>query len=371
MELFFKVLFYTFIGVTTINVAFYLFYKLFAFAKVKPSLLKDFPPVSVIICSKNEAKNLKEKIPKIISQRYPLFEIILINDASSDETGDVIEAFALDNKNIEQVQVVNNETFWGNKKYALTLGVKKAKYEHFLFIDADCVPASDEWLKEMGSMFVGNKELVLGYGSYEKIKGSWLNKLIRFETLMTAIQYFSWASSGKAYMGVGRNLAYTSELFYEQKGFIGHMNVLSGDDDLFVSQAATRKNVAVQYAPESFTISIPKKTVASWIRQKRRHISTAKHYKNIHKFFLGLFYSSQLFFFLLFIPLLVSQFMWEYVLIVVGVRYLFSWIIVGSSASQLREKDLIAFYPIHEVVLICIQLSIFMINQISKPTRWK
>lgn len=345
---------------------------LFAFAKAKITRSnQSYPPVSVIICSKNEAENLKKNIPKILSQEYPSFEVILINDASYDETGDIIEAFALSNKNVKEVQVVNNEAFWGNKKYALTLGIKKAIHNNLVFTDADCFPASDQWLKHMVSEFVDKKELILGYGPYEKIKGSWLNKLIRFETVMTALQYFSWAKAGKAYMGVGRNLAYTSSLFYEHNGFIKHMKIHSGDDDLFVNEVATRRNVAIQYNPESFTYSEPKKKVKDWFTQKRRHISTANHYKNIHKFFLSVFYASQLLFFVLLTLVMISKFLWQYVLVTVVVRYVFTWVVIGMSASKLKEKDLVLLYPLHELALIFIQLGIFISNQLVKPTRWK
>ena len=365
-------LFYTFIGVTFINVTFYIFYMLFAFAKVKPQHSShNSPPVSVIVCSKNEAENLKKNIPKILSQDYPLFEVILINDASYDNTGDVIEEFALNNKNVAQVQVENNEAFWGNKKYALTLGIKKANYPNLVFTDADCFPASNQWLKYMSSQFIDKKELVLGYGAYEKIKGSWLNKLIRFETLITAIQYFTWAKARKAYMGVGRNLAYTSSLFYEHNGFIKHMKIHSGDDDLFVNEVATRHNVAIQYDPESFTYSEPKKTLKEWCVQKRRHISTASYYKNIHKVFLSAFYSSQLLFFILQVTVLISNFLWQYALLIIGVRYLFTWVVVGVSSSKLKEKDLIILYPLREIALVLIQLGIFISNQLVKPTKWK
>ncbi len=372
MDQFLTLLFYIFIGVTLINVTFYVFYMFFAFAKdnSQPSH-HSYPPVSVIICSKNEAKNLKKNIPKILSQDYSLFEVILINDASYDETGDIIEAFALENKNVEEVHVVNNEAFWGSKKYALTLGIKKAKYNNLVFTDADCFPASNQWLRHMASQFGNKKELVLGYGAYEKIKGSWLNKIIRFETVMTALQYFSWAKVGKAYMGVGRNLAYTSSLFFAHNGFIKHMKIRSGDDDLFVNEVATRRNVAIQYHPESYTYSEPKKKISDWYIQKRRHISTAHHYKKIHKFFLSIFYVSQLFFFLLLVLVLISNFLWQYVLFIISIRYLITWLVVGVSASKLKEKDLVMLYPLHEITLVFIQLGIFISNQLIKPNRWK
>ena len=82
---------------------------------------------------------------------------------------------------------------------------------------------------------------MLGYGAYEHQKG-FLNKIIRFETFIAALQYLSYALNKMAYMGVGRNLAYQKDLFYAFKGFQDHYKVISGDDDLFVNQAANKNN---------------------------------------------------------------------------------------------------------------------------------
>ncbi|MFC4633039.1 glycosyltransferase [Dokdonia ponticola] len=371
MDIIITYLFYVFLGIAAINTSYYLFFFVFAFAKAKKDNSPYLPPVSLIVCSKNEAENLRKNIPQWIAQKYADFEIVLINDASTDETKDVIEAFALDYPNITQVHVENNEAFWGSKKYALTLGIKKATHKHLLFTDADCTPSSPYWIQNMANQFVGKKELVLGYGAYEKIKGSWLNKLIRFETVLTAMQYYSYAMLGRPYMGVGRNLAYTTHLFYEQRGFIDHIKVQSGDDDLFVNQAATKENVAVNFNPDSFTISTPKKTFSEWYTQKRRHVSTASHYRFMDKFFLGLFYTSQLLFFVLAVVVIVIGFQWEWVVGAIVVRYLISWIAIGVSANKLQEKDVVFLYPINELFLLFFQLSIFITNLISKPNRWK
>lgn len=371
MEVLFTYLFYVFIGAVAINVCYYIFFYGFAFAKAKKNKPSYLPPISLIVCSKNEAENLRKNIPHWLAQKYANFELVLINDASSDETKEVIEEFAAQHPNIVQVHVENNEAFWGSKKYALTLGIKKASYEHLLFTDADCNPTSEYWIQEMANHFIGKKELILGYGAYEKIKGSWLNTLIRYETVLTAMQYYSYAIAGRPYMGVGRNLAYTTHLFYEQRGFIDHMKVQSGDDDLFVNQAGSKENTAINFHSDSFTVSTPKKTFSEWYTQKRRHVSTASHYRFIDKFFLGLFYTSQLLFFVMTLILLSINYKWEWVVGAIGVRYLFSWIAIGVSANKLKEKDVAFLYPINELFLLFFQLSIFITNLISKPNRWK
>lgn len=365
------IIFYLFIGIITIQFFYYLIvFGKFAFSKTAKSTPKRIP-ISVIVCAKNEEENVVKFVPLLAEQDYPDFEIILIDDASSDSTLDIFEAFEKQYSNIRLVKVENNEAFWGNKKFALTLGIKAAKKEYLLFTDADCYPKSKDWIKEMSSQFTSEKTIVLGYGAYERISGSFLNKIIRFETMLTAVQYFSWAKIGKPYMGVGRNLAYKKEEFFNLNGFIEHMKIRSGDDDLFINQAATGKNTTICSSPDSFTYSTPKTSFREWFTQKRRHVSTATFYKSFDRIQLGIFYISQLLSIVLPIILLAFQFQWIIVLSLIGFRYLFTWITLGFSAGKLKEKDVMYWFPIIELVVIFTQLNLFLTNIFSKPVHWK
>ncbi|NDP26024.1 MAG: glycosyltransferase [Flavobacterium sp.] len=362
---------YFFIVVVAIQFTYYLIvFGKFAFAKAQKSTPKRIS-ISVIVCAKNEAENVIRFIPLLAQQDYPDYEIILIDDASSDHTLEIFEEFEKQYSNIRLVKVKNNEAFWGNKKYALTLGIKSAKKDYLLFMDADCYPATKDWISTMSAQFTMQKTIVLGYGGYEKIANSFLNKIIRFETLLTAVQYFSWAKIGHPYMGIGRNLAYKKDEFFNVNGFISHIQIRSGDDDLFINQVAKSKNTTICYSPESFTYSEPKTTFKAWFTQKRRHVSTASLYKSFDKIQLALFYISQLLFIILSIILLAFQYQWIVVLSLIGFRYLFTWVILGFSAGKLKEKDVMYWFPIIEIVLIFTQLNIFITNIFSKPVHWK
>ncbi|MFG4004937.1 glycosyl transferase family 2 [Flavobacterium aquidurense] len=364
-------IFYFFIAIVVVQLSYYLgVFGKFAFIKPQNITPKRIP-VSVIVCAKNEEENVKKYIPLLAEQNYPDFEIVLIDDASSDETLEVFEEFEQQYPNVRLVKVKNNEAFWGNKKYALTLGIKASKKEYLLFTDANCYPTSKEWITSMTSQFTMNKTIVLGYGGYEKIERSLLNKIIRFETVFTAVQYFSWTKLGFPYMGVGRNLAYKKEEFFNVNGFIEHIQVRSGDDDLFINQAANKNNTTIAYTPESFTYSKPKETYKEWFQQKRRRVSTTQYYKSFDKIQLGLFFISQLFFFILVILLLAFQFQWIAVLAILATRYTVAWTVIGFSAGKLKENDLKIWFPIVEIALIFTQINIFITNIFSKPVYWK
>ncbi|QYJ68325.1 glycosyltransferase [Flavobacterium litorale] len=367
-----NIIFYVFVGITLVQLIYYLgIFSKFAFIKAKPATpAQKKLPVSVIVCAKNEAKKVQEFVPLLATQNYPDFEIVLIDDASADETLDIFEEFEKQYKNIKLVKVENNEAFWGNKKYALTLGIKAASKDYLLFTDADCYPSTKDWITHMSANFTFKKTIVLGYGGYKKVKNSFLNKIIRFDAMFMATQYFAWAKLGKPYTGEGRNMAYKKEEFFNVNGYINHMNIRMGEDALFVNQAGTKENTTICFTPESFTYCEAKKTFGAWFIQKRRHDYTTTFFKVADKLQLRLYTLTQIAFFALAI-LLLCLFDWRYVVPVIILRYLIGWITLGYSAAKLQEKDVIYWFPIIEIIVTFTKISAFFTNTFSKPIHWK
>ena len=366
--MFLTFIFFILVATTAIQLIYFFFFSSILFLK-KEQQTPEEVPVSIIICAKNEEKNLKIFLPSVINQKYTHFEIVLINDASTDATLEVMESFKEQYTDIKIVNVKHNEAFWGNKKYALTLGIKAAKNDHLLFTDADCKPVSKYWIQSMAQDFSPKKTIVLGYGKY-KAHNTLLNILVRFETLSTAIQYFSYAKLGSPYMGVGRNLGYKKSEFFKTNGFISHIQVRSGDDDLFIQEAATKTNTTISLDSKSFTISNPPVTFKEWFRQKRRHISTSSYYTFKHKFFLGLYFISKLLFY--FSAILLLFFMsWKLITLLLGIYIISLYLVFGLSAKRLQEKKLLLFFPILDFSLLLFQFTIFISNTFSKPTHWK
>ncbi|MFD1316893.1 glycosyltransferase [Namhaeicola litoreus] len=352
-----------------------LFFFSFFFKKLqsKSSHKLECPPgVSIVVCAKNEANNLPHLLPILASQNYPKYEIVLVNDRSKDGTLSILESFKKAHNKLDRpIKIVDlsNSEITG-KKNAIQKGIEVTEFKNLLFTDADCLPHSINWLERMTVDLNLDREIVLGYGPYRKIQKSFLNKLIRFETLMTAIQYFSYAERGIPYMGVGRNLAYHKDVFLSQNGFESHKSILSGDDDLFVSAVANNKNTAICLSKESFVTSEPPETMKTWIRQKRRHITTSVHYQFKHQFLLTLFYVSQLLFWILSFYLLFHHIQVYIVLALVLVRYFFWHAKIKHNAKVLDEDDLIYRSVWLEFCLICFQLYIFIANLFSPSKKW-
>lgn len=300
---------------------YFVFYSRLAF-KVKQSEIKVFHPLSIIVAARNEEDNLINNLPSIFEQDYPDFEVIVVNDCSQDDTSSVLRAFSGRFKNFRSTEVKSNKKFEGGKKFAITIGVKAAKNEHLVFIDADCKPSSKNWLRKINEAFQEDSvELVLGYGSAVEKNGFW-NKIFSTEIFVVGTQYLAFAKSGIPYMGVGRNLAYTKNLFFKNKGFKNHMHLKSGDDDLFVNEVANRKNTRIIEDPLAFTFTEAPKSSAEWFLQKKRHTSTFSHYRYLHQSLLGLYNLSIIAFYSLLLIYLIFYVDFYLVGIILGTKFL-------------------------------------------------
>ncbi len=280
-----------------------------------------------------------------------------------------MEEFERDFKHLKVVELKQEAKMIPGKKFPLSIGIKTSKYEIVLLTDADCVPSSELWIEKIQESYDDSTEIVLGYGAYHKKKGL-LNRLIRWETFHTALQYLSYALAGKPYMGVGRNLSYKKVIFFRHKGFSSFNHISSGDDDLFINTAATKNNTKINISPEAFTLSDSPSNWNQWIKQKRRHYSTAKYYKPLHKFLLGLYSLTHFLFF----PILITAiafYNWQWSLLVFSIRFIIQIIILYPSMKKLNEKDLFPFFILLDLWMFFYYF-IFSITLILKPrTSWK
>jgi glycosyltransferase involved in cell wall biosynthesis len=338
-----ELLFIVFCSITLVQLVYYLwFFRRLAFYIAPTKDQSQQHPVSVIICARDEAARLVTHLPGTLVQTYPTtHEVIVVNHNSQDDTRFLLDEFKKTFKGLHIVNLEHEALGIPGKKYPLSMGIKESRHEIVLLTDADCMPASEFWMQKMQDGYSDGIEVVLGYSPYKKGPGI-LNKLIRFDTFHTALQYFSYALAGQPYMGVGRNLSYKKAVFLRNKGFSAINHIPGGDDDLFINKVATNKNTAIVVDPETFMVSEPKKTFGEWFRQKTRHYSSAKFYKPRHKFLLSLYAAS----YFLFYPLLIISlfFDWRVTLVLFGVRLIIQGIIFQKAMRRLGEDDLFPWW---------------------------
>ncbi|NCT94534.1 MAG: glycosyltransferase [Chitinophagaceae bacterium] len=363
-QLLWDICFYVFCGVIAIQLGYYLFYfTRLAFYTAPDRQTSMEHPVSVVICARDEAHNLVKTLPGILVQDYrTTHEVVLVNDNSTDDTKYLIDEFKKSFKNINLIELTQEAKMISGKKFPLSMGIKSAKYEIVLLTDADCTPASEHWIQKMQEQYQEGIEIVLGYGAYQKRPGL-LNKLIRFETFHTALQYLSYAIAGNPYMGVGRNLSYKKDVFLRNKGFSSINQIPSGDDDLFINQVARPDNTTVCIEPEAHTISEPKTSWGDWMNQKYRHYTTSKYYKPGHKLLLGL-YSLTLFLLYPLLAVSIIFYNWWIPLAVFGLRFLVQAVIWYKGMKKLNEQDLWPWF-------LFLDIWMFFYYIFTLPAIWK
>lgn len=368
----------------------------------EPRAKSQEPGVSVIVCAKNELANLRDYMQALLTQDYPEYEVIIVNDGSVDDTRTYLEYWQKRYKNLKLTFVPMGAKVTSTKKLAITLGAKAAQYDYLLLTDADCRPESKHWISEMMAGFQPsnsaavkqrsgqtaerpNINIVLGFGAYF-VKPTLLNRMIQFDTMFNGLQYLGLAAAGHPYMGVGRNLAYSKRLFFEHGGFVGLLDNKAGDDDLFVNREATKENTAVVCTRESLTWSVPKTSLGDWLHQKRRHLSVAPKYKTSTKFRLalepvtrGLLYAAAIVLVVLGCQQGAVSGQWSVIsllpmLIALGamlVRWIWQCVLLNIAASRWGTTKTVLLIPVWEIWLPLLTLVMMLIEPLRpKQKRW-
>ncbi|MCU0473534.1 MAG: glycosyltransferase [Bacteroidales bacterium] len=366
------VVFLVFALTAALQLFYYFYYYLAVWLHKDQVVSTSKKPVSVIICARNEAENLANFLPSVLEQDYPDYEVIVVNDCSEDNTYKVLGEYLIKYPHLKVSNVNKDPKFTHNKKFAQFIGIKAARNDILVFTDADCKPESVRWLEGMTSHFNGSTHFVLGYGGYIKGKGL-LNKYIIYETMTIALQFLGMAIRGIPYMGVGRNLAYLRTTFFENKGFGAHNHIISGDDDLFVNNNATGNNTAVEFRNGTITRSVSCPSFSKWITQKKRHLTTAPYYKSGDKFRISLEPLSRILFYMTFIILLSRLFLWQYVLIIFGLRLISMVTVLTLGQKRLNESGLTGFSLIFDIFSPVIAGILLLSNIRKRPgqNQWK
>jgi cellulose synthase/poly-beta-1,6-N-acetylglucosamine synthase-like glycosyltransferase len=361
---------YAFLSVCFIQVLYLLFF-LIGFEKTKKirSRAGSLPGVSVVVCAHDEEENLKKLIPALSQQNHPDFEIIIVNDRSNDGTYDLLLEESKVNPRLKPVQVAQAPDHVNGKKYGLTLGIKAARHEIILLTDADCLPATTDWISHMAAAYESDTQFVLGYSSYAREK-SFLNAFIRFETLLTGLQYVSLAVLGRPYMGVGRNLSYRKSVFLNNKGFNHHLKITGGDDDLLVNELAKGKTTRCVTHSSATTVSLPKTTWGAWFRQKKRHLSVGKYYRGGDKLVVGLFSFTWMLFWILLVSLAVAGA--EPMLLAGGylMRWAALWLTLRNAAKHMEGKFRHGAWMIMDLFYTLYYIFVGISAAFSKNIKW-
>ncbi|RYM35077.1 glycosyltransferase [Brumimicrobium glaciale] len=348
----------------------FFFYSRIAFHREKAANIEKLPPVSIVISARNEEDNLFELLPFILEQEYDKFEVIVVNHQSIDNTAYILKAFENKYSHLRVIHLERNHHLAMGKKLPLTLGIKGAKYDHLLLTDADCKPSTKLWLKSMAGQFTEKKEIVLGYGPHNSAPGL-LNRFIRLDTSMIALNYLSYAKAGIPYMGVGRNLAYSKELFLKNSGFKSHYSISSGDDDLFIQEVARKRNYSISLSPLSFCYSDGKDTWSKLFIQKSRHYGTSSRYSLFKKLLLGIYPLTLILLAITLVTLIAIGGMTWISLGVVALVFISKWIIFGLAMKKLEQPSFVWTILLWDIIYVLFTPILYYTSEKTTGTKWK
>jgi cellulose synthase/poly-beta-1,6-N-acetylglucosamine synthase-like glycosyltransferase len=323
----------------------------------------DPPPISVVIAARNEADALPDLLDALDEQTHPSCEIVLVDDASTDDTTAIAEAWTDDRPHATLVQVTDPTP--PRKKNALTRGVEAATHDLLAFTDADCRPPPD-WLSLLAARHASTDEDCVLVG-YSPLEGSGLlGSFVRYETLIAGIYTVAALGWGRPYMAVGRNLSYPRSVFDAVEGFSSVEESMSGDDDLFVQAVHRQTDVPVRALLDGRTV-VPTDAPASWAewgRQRRRHVSAGRHYDWAVGAHLTLLHAS-----------LVLLWIAPFSLGKTGVGLLATALLarhsyLGPAADRFDETDLLAVFPLWELGYALYHVIVVPLGLLRPPDRW-
>lgn len=338
-----------------------------AFYKGNRKENEDTLSVSVVLCVKDQAYYLEKHLPIILEQEYPNFEVVVVNDASTDETEYILKLLQEIYPNLNVVHLYENINKYLGKKYPLSLGIKSARNEIILLTDADTIPSGYNWINEMVKGFFDKKQIVLGF-SRREIKKGFLNSLIHYDCQVSAMNYLGLALIGQPYMGIGKNLAYTRKMFFKEGGFISQYNISVGDDDLFINKVASKQNTSVVITKKSINLSSPKETLSEWILQKKKQYISRKHFKTKDKLSTLTLPLTTLFIYTLALVSLMFSFPWEYVVLGLIIKYTMQIIYYYRCTKTLGTKKIAIFAPLFEILFLFLN-TIIQINTLMTKKR--
>lgn len=325
----------------------------------------DFEPTTLIISARNEADNLRKNLPFILRQGNEGFNIIIVDDGSTDDTYQVLKEFESKHSVLKVLKREHLPEDLG-KREALKMGIDAAMTDVLLFSDADCQPKSHLWVNTMQFDLTKPIDIILGYSPVMRTKG-WINKLTRYDVFTSAFMYMNMALWGLPYMAVGRNLMFRKSLFESVEGF-GKVTTASGDDDLLLQRMANRENVGISIDENTFTYTKGADSLGKYIRQKSRQIKTSIRYKWYHQLWLGFTHFASITFYIAGIYLIIRG---QYLIIPFFVmRWLLWYVLVNKTATQLKERDLLTLIPLLDVSQIVTNIIVMFYSPFINRKKW-
>jgi len=353
------------------------YYYMESVEKEKISFSSDSPPVSVIIYVKNQYYDLQNFLPALLEQDYPQFEVIIVNDGTTEKNNNTLLRLQEQYSNLYSTHIPDETRSISRKKLGLTLGIKAAKYDCLLFTEADSRPRSNNWIQLMARHFEKNKTIVLGMSAKEEDENSFFSKFITFDYFYSNLQMLSMALLDHPHIGSDRNFIYSKIQYNEQKGFVQHYSGRQAGNDLFINNnIAAKSNAEVELSSESVVMT--DLNIYDWKQEKKDRAFTNRFYKIGPVALWSLESFSGFFFILSVITCLVSGFFHSHTLFYMAgaavgyylIRLFSQLFVINKTASSLKLGEFYLAMPLFDLMQIMVNVYFFMFRLVHKKENY-
>ena len=332
---------------------YYVIYARFSFTKKKSQKYMYQPPVSIVMVAKDAAGVLLRTLPKFLNQQYDNFEVVVVDDNSQDDTRLLVVEYQQQYRNLKLVELDTAVTTIRGEKFAISMGVRCATHPYLVITDPEYAPTSTHWLEKMAGNFENDRQIVLGYSTFEK-KRSPFNRLLHFDNLVGAMQYFSLAQIHSTYRGDIKNLGITQQIFTQQRGFASHNHIRYGEEDIFISRAADRSNTAIEFSPDAVTVLQRNVRFNKWLDHKQGLYYT-RHFNSLkNRLLLGTCAVVNLLFYVGLVLAIVFSIGNVLLLSVTAgifaVKVLSQYLVFGFAAKKLNERQVIPGLLVYDLI---------------------
>lgn len=329
---------------------------------------QELPSVSVVVLAHaQEGEAVLQLLPHLVSQEYPNYEVIVVNDGTSIELQNAISLYECDYNNVYQTFVPDTVYNVSRRKLGITLGVKAAKNDVIVLTDAYCVPQGSRWLYSMARNFVPGVDVVLGYTRMAYAEKEKYGFYGLFERVLFALRFMAYAVMKRPFMGMGSNMAYRRETFFANKGFSAHLNLHFGDDDLLVNEIARRDNTRIEVSPESVVESHFDDKSEAWTEMRRKYNFTSKYLHTSSKAvfaFESVVHTLLWVFFATTVAVVMPNLLYVAVAVLVMLLYwIFTWYVYKSACRTLGERCVVGLAPLYLLWYPCCALYHAVVNR--------
>lgn len=329
------------------------------------------PGISVVISAQDDGYYLENILPNILKQDYPKYEVIVVNDGSCDDTVDILNKMQQEHKNLKTSFLPRDAKFKSRRKICIAIAIKSAENDIIVLTSSDCKPKDDQWLKSIGQNYTTGNELVLGASRRENTEGR-LGNLSDFDNLFTTMEYTGYALCKKTFRGTINNMAFSRKAYNDVKGYSRHLNLESGEEDLFVQDVAKECEVKIEERPSAILVRDKEITSKVFRMEHEQRMENRKLYPFNIRFNIALELCSRyLFWGMAIAMMLTTGINMEWIALTIAAvlflsREITQAVVVSKNAKLLGCKAHLLGMPVYEMILPLYELYLSTIGRIGR-----